>query len=505
MRGVALRDVGTGYGLRCGASLLTAGFLAWGIIAGVIVSLGVVLWPAAQALGQVDTVEQLTYPPLPDMPIPQPTRVVLDNGMVVFLMEDHELPTVHVSARIRTGSRLEPAGKVGVASLTGTVMRSGGTTTLAGDELDDYLEGKAASIETHIGVAAGSASMTCLVEDFPEVFAVFGDVLRHPRFDPEKLRIAKNQAMAGIARRNDDPGSIMSREFAKLVYGADSPYARVESYATIGNISRQDLVDWHAKYFDPARIIVGLVGDFQTEEALELVTRVLGTWPRGETVDEPAAPYQRSTTRGVYYVEKADMTQAKIMIGHLGLMRNHPDYHPVVIVNQIVSGSYSARLFSNIRSQKGLAYDVNGGIGFGWDYPATAVFSMSTKTGTTQAGIDALLDEAGHMMGAEPPTAEEIEKAKASLLNSFVFSIDSPRKVLGKLLTYEYFGYPADWLVRFRRGIERATGEQVRHAARTHIKPDQFVILVMGPRQGTAQALARYDHVTELDISIPES
>lgn len=464
-----------------------------------------VLSLVTQAPGQVDTVEQLTYPPLPDLHIPQPTRVVLDNGMVVFLLEDHELPIVQVSARIRTGSRLEPADNVGLAALTGTVMRSGGTTTWTGDALDDYLERKAASIETGIGVTAGSASMTCLIEDFAEIFAVFGDVLQNPHFDQEKLALAKRKVIAGIARQNDNPGGILSREFAKLIYGNDSPYARVETYATVNRISRQDLVNWHAKYFVPNRIILGLVGDFQTEKALDLVKRTFGSWPRGKPFDDPVVPYRTSTLRKVYYVEKDDMTQAKIIIGHLGLTRKHPDYHPVVIINQIISGSFGARLFSNIRSQKGLAYDVNGGIGFGWDYPATANFSMSTKTDTTQAGIDALLEEARKIMETEPPTEEEISKAKASLLNSFVFSVDSPAKLLGKFLTYEYFGYPSDWLVRFRTGIEQATVPQIQKAARTHIKPDQFVTLIIGPRQETAPALARYETVEELDISIPES
>lgn len=465
----------------------------------------IVLFLATPVTGQVDSVEQLSYPPLPDIRIPQPTRVVLENGMVVLLLEDHELPTVQVSARIRTGTRLEPADKVGLASLTGTVMRSGGTTTHTGDQLDDYLESKAASVETGIGVASGSASMTCLSEDFSEVLAVFGDVLRNPRFDPEKLAIAKNQVMAGIARQNDNPDGILSREFSKLVYGKDSPYARVETYATINNISRRDLIDWHATYVVPNRIILGLVGDFQTERALELVRRTFEAWPQGKPFNDPVVPYQTSTTKHVYYVEKNDITQAKIIIGHLGLTRKHPDYHPVVIINQIVSGSFGARLFSNVRSQKGLAYDVHGGIGFGWDYPATANFSMSTKTDTTQAGIDALLEEARKIMETEPPTEEEVRKAKASLLNSFVFSVDSPGKILGKFLTYEYFGYPSDWLVRFRTGIEHTTVDQVRKAARTHIKPDQFVTLIIGPRQGTAPALARYETVEELDISIPES
>ena len=460
---------------------------------------------ATSAWSQVERVEQLHYPPLPEITIPEPTRVVLGNGLVVLLLEDHELPIVSVSARIRTGARLEPKEKIGLAGLTGTVMRSGGTTTLAGDTLDDYLEGKAASIETGIGTSVGTASMNCLIEDFAEVVKVFVDVLKNPSFAPEKLAIAKNQLMAGIARQNDNPDGIVQREFAKLVYGKDSPYASQETYATVGSITREDLLAWHQKYYHPNRMILGLVGDFKTADALALVKRVFGQWPKGPEFTDPEVPYQHSTKPGVYYVEKNDMTQAKIIIGHMGLIRMDPDYHPVVITNQILSGSFGARLFSSIRSKKGLAYDVHGGVGFGWDYPATASFSMSTKTETTQAGIDALTEEAHKIMKTEPPTDKEVQNAKASLLNSFVFSVDSPGKVLGKLLTYEYYGYPSDWMTRFRNGIERVTTEQVRRATQQHIKPDQFVILVVGPRKGTASALARYKQVHELDISIPGS
>ncbi len=472
---------------------------ACAIIAGALA-----LPPTVGAMSPVDTVDQLRYPPLPDVHIPEPARVVLDNGMTVMFLEDHELPLVRVSARIRTGSRLEPADKAGLATLTGAVMRSGGTTTRTGDRLDDYLEGKAAIIETEIGVSAGSALMSCLREDFAEVLTVFGDVLRHPRFDPEKLAIAKNMAAADIARQNDNPDRITRREFTALIYGKDSPYARVASYDTINAIVRQDLVDWHAAHFHPRRIMLGLTGDFETEQALRLVKRVFGSWPRGPASADPEAPYQTATTRGVYFVEANDMTQANIIIGHMGLIRKHPDYYPVVVLNQILSGSFGSRLFSNIRSRKGLAYHVHGGIGFGWDVPKPALFSMSTKLDTTQAGIDSLLEEVRKIMDTAPPTEEEVNRAKASLLNSFVFSVNSPGKVLEQLLTHAYFGYPSDWLTTFRAGIERTTLRQVRDAGRAHLKPEQFVTLVVGPRDGTASAMARYDTVTEIDIAIPD-
>lgn len=452
---------------------------------------------------QVQYVEELEYPPLPELIIPQPERVVLDNGMVVLMMEDHELPLVSLSAFIRTGSRLEPQDKIGIASLTGTVLRTGGTAKHSGDALNEFLEGKAAMIETSIGVTAGTASMSCLTEDFPAVLEIFGDILRTPAFAPDKLKIAKNQMMASIARQNDDPGGIVSREFRKLIYGNASPYTWVPTYATVLSLTQEDLVAWHHTYFQPNRMILGLAGDFRKDEAVALLNKVFGNWQRGPEANDPEAFIQAKSSAGVYYVEKNDMTQAKIAMGHQGVRRDHPDYYSLVVVNQILSGSFGARLFSNIRSKQGLAYDVHGGVGLQWDYPGTAMLSMSTKTETTGKGIDALLDESRKMV-SEPPSEREVAKAKTSILNSFVFSVDSRSKVLGKYLTYEYYGYPSTWLKDFRKGIEQVTVVQVRQAAERHLRPQDFVILVVGPREGTTPAFTRYSSIHELDIHIPD-
>ena len=464
-----------------------------------LISLSLVLPVQAQ----VKQVDELQYPPLPALVIPEPERVVLDNGMVVLLMEDHELPLVSLTAFIRTGSRLESSAKIGIASLTGSTMRTGGTSKQTGDELDEFLEGKAAMIETSIGGTAGTASMSCLKEDFPAVLQVFGDVLRTPAFAPEKLKIAKNQTMASISRQNDDPGGIVSREFKKLVYGKQSPYTWVPTYASILSITQEDVVRWHASYFHPNRMILGLVGDFQKDEAVAMLKNVFGDWEKGPTVKDDKAFIQEQVSAGVYYVEKNDMTQAKIAMGHQGIRRDHPDYYSLVVVNQILSGSFGARLFSNIRSKQGLAYDVHGGVGLHWDHPGLAILSMSTKTQTTGQGIKALISESRKMV-SNPPTEEEVVNAKASILNSFVFSVDSPSKVLGKYLTYEYYGYPATWLETFRSGIEQVTIKQVRDAAKRHLRPQDFAILVVGPREGTKPALTQYKDIQELDIRIPD-
>ncbi|MFB3901970.1 MAG: M16 family metallopeptidase [Acidobacteriota bacterium] len=458
---------------------------------------------SSSLLGQVTQVEELKYPPLAEFQIPQPTRLVLDNGMVLMLLEDHELPLLTATVLVHTGSRLEPADKIGLASITGAVMRTGGTQRMTGDQLDDYLEGKAAVIETSIGTYSGRASMSCLKKDFPEILRVLSEVLRQPVFDEQKIAVAKNQRIAAIARQNDDPQGILSREFDQLIYGEDSPYARVPTYDTINSITRADLVAWHARYYHPNRVIFGLVGDFNTPEAVDLIKQVFGDWKKGPEETPVNVPLPREIAPGVYEVEKADVTQSNIAIGHLGIRRDSPDFFAVTVLNEVLSGSFASRLFMNVRSLKGLAYDVSGGIGAGWDYPGAFVMSMSTKTETTAAGIEALLEEARNLT-AKPPSEAEVNKAKAAILNSFVFRSDSREKILGQQLTYEYYGYPLDWLARYRQAIEKVTVEQVRAAAAKYIKPEQFAILVVGPLEGLDKPLSTFGKVTIIDITIPE-
>jgi zinc protease len=345
--------------------------------------------------------------------------------------------------------------------------------------------------------------MSCLKRDFPDVISVFADMLRRPAFDERRMAVAVNQEMAGISRQNDDPMEIMSREFDEIVYGADSPYGRVSSFKTIQSITRDDLVAWHARFYHPNNLILGLIGDFKEEEALELVKKSFGDWPRGLEEDLPEVPFETAVRPGVYYVEKNDMTQSNIKIGHLGITRENPDLFAVEVLNQVFSGSFSSRLYSNVRSKKGLAYAVVGGVRSHWDYPGTFNMWITTKTETTGAGIDALLEEARNLV-EEPPTEEEVRKAKTGILNSFIFNVDTRAKILGQQLTYEYYGFPLDWVDRYRNGIEEVTLDQVQAAADKYIHGERFAILVVGPSEGRDRPLTDFGEVTEVDITIPK-
>lgn len=172
------------------------------------IALALLAMLALPATSQVKDHRDIKFPELPDREVPRPAVHTLPNGLRLLLLEDHELPLISVTGRIRTGSNYEPAEKSGLADFVGQVMREGGTTTMDGDAMDDYLESRAAFVETGMGGDVGTASMNCLKEDFDDVLAVFVDVLRNPAFAEDKLDLAKQQAKTGIARRNDDIGGI---------------------------------------------------------------------------------------------------------------------------------------------------------------------------------------------------------------------------------------------------------------------------------------------------------
>lgn len=454
------------------------------------------------ANAQAKRLDELRYPPLNKIEIRPPQRVDLPNGLTVLLIEDRELPLVSAVAIVDAGSIRDPAAKVGLSALGAEVLRSGGAGSRQPDTLDDDLEAKAASIETGAARDYVYVSMDCLAEDLGSLFPVFADVLRRPLFAEDRLGLAKNQQFAFVARQNDNASGILFRELTEIIYGDTSPLAVTPTFASLAAVTRDDLLAWHGEHFHPNHMVIGLVGDFERAGALEVVRKALGDWKKGPARHPIVADVGKGPAPGIRFAEKSDLTQSSIGMGYLGIRRSDPDYFAVELMNQVLSGSFGARLFSNVRTKKGLAYNVNGQVGAAYAYPGMTMVTMSTKVETTGAGIEALLAELTDMVSA-PPTQEEVEKAKASILNSFVFNSDTPDEILFQQLTYAFYGYPADWLARYRRGIEATTVEQVRDAAKRHLRPKDLAIFVVGPGKGQDRPLSDFGPVSPRDISIP--
>ncbi|MGA7289496.1 MAG: pitrilysin family protein [Terriglobales bacterium] len=472
------------------------------VFAGVIILAGVQLWAQAQAQATAPQPwQQIAIPKLPAFHPAQPKRFVLPNGMVIFLQEDHELPTIDGTARIRGGERSVPADKTGLTDIYGEVWRTGGTKTQTGDQLDDFLEQRAAKVETGGGGDSTTVSWSCLKEDFDDVFRVFDDVLRNPEFRAEKIEIAQKGLYDGISRRNDDPGQIAGREAAKLVYGTNNPYARVPEYKTVAAVTRQDLVEWHGKYVHPNNIILGVVGDFDSAKMEAKLREAFASWPKGPAASSPEVKPDPAKP-GFYEVDKTDVNQSHIQMVALGITRKNPDYFATSVFNEAFGGGFSSRMFGDIRTTKGLAYAVGGGIGAGWDHQGMLRLMVSTKSATTIESIQAL-DEEIAGLAKRPIDDEEIKRAKDSILNSFVFRFDSPDKVLQEKMAYEFYGYPLDFLENFQKGIEGVTKEDVARVAAKYLHRDQMAVLVVGNTKDFDKPLSSLGSVTKLDITIP--
>ena len=445
--------------------------------------------------------QQIPIPQLHKFQPQQPRRIQLPNGMVIFLQEDHELPLIDAIARVRGGSRSEPASKVGLVDLYGEVWRTGGTKTQTGDQLDDFLEVRAAKVETDGNADSTTISLSCLKADFDDVFKVFNDLLRAPEFRAEKLDLAQKENFDAISRRNDEAGGIAGREAAKLAYGAQNPYVRQAEYSTVAAVTQQDLLDWHRQYVAPNNIVFGIVGDFDSTAMEAKLRQAFASWPKGTPAKKVDIPFSPAKP-GYYLVNKEDVNQSSIRMVALGTTRDNPDYYAIEVFNEAFGGGFSSRLFRDIRSAKGLAYSVGGGVGTAFDHPGVVRLSMGTKSTTTVESIQALFADIDRL-SKDPISEDEIKRAQDSILNSFVFNFDSPDKVLRERMAYEFYGYPADFLERYRAGIEKVTPADVARAATKYLHKDQLAVLVVGNTAEFDKPLSALGTVSNVDITIP--
>jgi zinc protease len=468
-----------------------------------LLPLGATMLSVGSARAQVKDYRDIKAPPLRQASVPQPKRIQLPNGMVIFLMEDHELPLVRGTAVIRGGGRDVPAEKAGLAGIYGQAWRTGGTASKTGDQLDEFLEARAANVETGADEDSAVVSLDVLKGDFDTVFPIFVDILRNPQFRQEKIDLAKTQANTGISRRNDDPRGLGDREAVKIGYGADSPYARQAEYATISSITRDDLLAFHKKYVHPNNIIFGIVGDFDTAKMEAKLKQAFASWPKGPQAPSAAPTGGTPAKPGVYYVAKDDVTQSNIYVIHGGTQRNNPDYYSLVVMNEILSGGFSGRLMNDIRTARGLAYGVGGGVGAPWDHPGIFRIWMGTKSGSTVEAIGALKTQLNDLT-AKPFGADELAQAKEAILNAYVFTMDSRAKTLRQQIFLEFYGFPANYYNQYPGNIQKVTAEDVARVAKKYVHPDQIAVLVVGKEKDFDKPLSTLGTVTPIDITIPE-
>lgn len=449
--------------------------------------------------------QTLKFPPLKAVQLPKVEQFTLPNGLKVMILENHELPLASGSLRIRTGALLEPGDKAGLASIAGQVMRTGGTKQRKADDLNAKLESMAASIEGGIGNDSGSVGFNCLKENLDEVLDLFKEVVVEPAFSQDRLDLILTQARSEISRRNDSPEPIRNREFQNLLYGKDTAFGDREEYATIGNITRADLVAFHARYFFPANAMLSVYGDVDTAAVKAKLEKLFADW----TSQKPAVPAFPVVTKqkaaGIYVADKPDSEQTFFTIGHLGGKLSDKDYAALTVMSNILGGggTFSNRLMQSIRSDKSLAYGISSSWSADYLHEGTFTVSGSTNAATTSQAIAESIKEVKRMR-EEMVGPTELAAAKQRVENTFVFSFASPVQTLNRMMNYQYYGYPQDFINQYKDAVAKVTAQDILRVAKEYIKPEEFTIVAVGPAAKFTDKLKPLGEIRQLDITIPQ-
>ncbi|RQW86199.1 MAG: insulinase family protein [Geobacter sp.] len=460
------------------------------------------LAPAVSAIaGATVDPREMTFPPLV-FQVPTAERVVLDNGMIVYLLTDRELPLVSIQAYVGTGSVFEPADKTGLASLTGAVLRGGGTALTSPEALDDELEFMASSIESGISEDLGLVAMSCLKKNLDRTLELFTQVLTVPAFREDRVLQGKNLTIEAIRRQNDDPKEVADRELLKAIY-RDHPLGRYPTIASVSSLIRDDLVAFHRRYFLPNNVILAVSGDFDRKEILEKLKKAFAGWKRGE-VSLPLVPEPSTDGKSEVLLVKKDIDQTVIRMGHLGIDKNNPDLYAISVMNTILGGNgFSSRLMSVVRAKEGLAYNVDSSFRAGRRFPGTFTAETETKAATTVKAID-LMKGIITDMTLHPVSGEEISLARESIIHSFIFAFTSPASVVAQQARLEYYGYPKGYLENYRNNIAKVTKGDVLRVARKYLLPDKMILVIVGDEKKFDKPLSTFGEVRHVVLEAPK-
>lgn len=448
----------------------------------------VALCSMATAFAQVDRGKYPEPGPAPQINIGDPATFTLPNGLNVFVVENHKLPRVTYSLVFDRDPILE-GDKAGLTSLVGDMLM-GGTTTRNKDELDEAID----RIGAHISVSSTSASASSLKKYNDQLLDIFADVLFNPAFPQSELDKLKKQAISGLAAAKEDPNSIVAVVRNAVMYGKDHPYGETETEKTVENVQVEDIKAYYNTYFKPNIAYLAIVGDITAPEAKKLVDAYFSDWQRGDVPKHDWPTPQAPTGNKIVLVNRPASAQSVINVGYpLALKPNNPDVIAVSVVADILGGGASARLFQNLREDKGYTYGAYGSIS-----PDELVARLNTSASVRNAVTDSATQEFIHeltRMGERTITQKELDLAKASLAGSFGRSLEQPSTIARFAINTALQELPENYYQDYLKNLDAITLDQVNAIAANYVRGDNLQITVVGKTDDFANQMARFGEV----------
>jgi zinc protease len=408
-------------------------------------------------------------------------RWTAKNGMALLLMDSHSLPTVHVEVLVKAGSVYDPEDKAGLAFLTAALLDEG-TTSRSAMQIAEEIDFIGASLSALGDSDYTSLSLKVLKKDVKVGLGLLADIMTHPTFPPQEVERLRQQVLGGIMADKDEPGIVAGKAFDRLLFGAHPYHRPVEGLEeTIPKIQRGDMVTFHNTYYRPNNTLMVIVGDITKEEVEDLVKEYFSGWEKKKIPAIQIPKASNPTSRKVEIIDK-DLTQANILLGHLGIERANRDYYSLVVMNYILGGGgFSSRLLTAIRENQGLAYSVHSAYEARY-YPGRFTVSLQTKNATANTAIQEVLNQL-QQIRTTPVSDQELEEAKSYLIGSFPLRIDTNAKMARLLSQVEFFNLGLDYFDQYPRYIQAVTKADVLRVAKKYLDTEKLILVAVAKQQ----------------------
>jgi zinc protease len=431
--------------------------------------------------------------------LPKPAEADLPNGLRLMVLEDRRLPQINFQILIPgAGGYYDPADHQGLAQFTAALMREG-TTTRTSAQLSQQLEVMAANLTVGAGVSGLEATVngSCLSDQIDRLLDITADVLLHPAFSDEELTRYRQRTRTALIQQRANPGFLAQEMFQRVIYGSH-PASRISpTAASLDKTTRDALAAFHRTRYVPDRAAMAISGDISMAEARKLVEARLGAWKKSGTPVAGATEPERVTGSRIYFIARPNSVQTNLIVGGPGIERTNPDYDKVQVMNRILGGGPTGRLFIHLREEKGYTY----GIGSGFSAPAHRgdwAAQTSVRTEVTDPALRDLLAEIAQMRD-EPVTDDELADAKRAMVASFALSLESPPALLNYYVTRWRYGLPADYWDRYADRVNAITKADVQAMARKYFVPGSQQIVAVGDAVKVAEALKKLGEVEMYD------
>ena len=433
--------------------------------------------------------------------LPRPVEATLKNGLTVLIVEDRRAPYVSVQLHVGgAGGLFEPAGMTGLANVTAQMLREGAKTKTS-IQLAEQIDRLGATIgaSSSFGSSDTVLSASGLSDNFDDWMAIVFEMLLQPSFAADELDKLKQRMRVQLREQRANANFLLSERFNRAVYG-EHPAANVSATAeSLDRLSQDALRQWHRERYAPQNSILGIAGDVRAKDLIAKLEKRLAAWKESEVKPRLPRDPQAATARRVLLVHRPNSVQTTVSLGNIAIDRRSPDYLPLVLMNDVIGGGASARLFLNLREEKGYTYGVYSDF-TALRYPGPWRAGGNMRTEVTDGAMTEFFNEIRRIRDEKVP-AVELEESKRSIIAGFALSLEQPSRVLGFAITRKVYGLPADYWDGYAAKIAAVTAADVQRVARKYLDPDKLQIAAVGDAGKIKAVLEKYGTVEVYDSS----